>query len=364
MLRVVVIGLGPIGVACARSVADDATMRLVGLVDTDPSKIGMTLDAFGEPFAENCPAEGNVPDAENVRVAGTLVEALGMGTATPSAPATPGSPGSPGARAAADVAIITTTSRFDRLVPLIDACLSLGLSVVSSCEELAFPTYQHPELARQIDQKAIAAGRVILGTGVNPGFIMDSLAVTLASMVRTITGVKCTRRVNASLRRLPLQKKVGAMMKVSDFQTLAQTGKIGHMGLAESVALVAAGLGRCVPRGAVAVTLEPVVATEPVACSLGLIEPGRVTGMRNTATWEGQGLRVELDLTMAVGLTDPRDTIEVQGPVQFRMKIPGGLPGDSATVAALLNHARLLPGLKPGLRTMLDMPPAGCQTRG
>src|SRR3954463_2692892 len=175
MLRVVVVGLGPIGIGAARAVLADPGMKLVGLVDIDPAKVG-------KPVTE---LEGGPV------VSKSLKEGAGSG---------------------ADVAIVTTTSKLDRMAPTLREALALGLHVVSSCEEMAWPKYRHAELAGQLDAEAKRAGKVLLGTGVNPGFVMDLLPVVLSSMVLTAKRVRVLRQLDASTRRRPLQQKVGATM--------------------------------------------------------------------------------------------------------------------------------------------------------
>jgi 4-hydroxy-tetrahydrodipicolinate reductase len=241
--------------------------------------------------------------------------------------------------------------------------LSRGVAVVSSCERLAWPWYRHPAAGREIDATAKAAGRAVLGTGVNPGFVMDALAVVLSSMVRRVTAVHCERRVDAGLRRQPLQAKVGATMTVEHFAQLKAQEKIGHEGLPESIAMIAAALGRTCEPGSIQVALDPVVAQRPTPSALGLIEVGRVAGIHNVGKWSGDGLSITLDLTMAVGCSEPRDAVRIDGPVQLSLQIPGGVPGDSATVAALINHARAVHTAPAGLRTMLDIAPAPARGR-
>lgn len=303
------------------------------MVDVDPAKVGLTLDQL---------AGRDQTDQNQPCVVHRLDEALIEG---------------------ADVAILTTSSHFDAVAPMVLEVLDRGLAVVSSCEQMLWPWYRHRALANQVNAAAERAGRAVLGTGVNPGFVMDSLPVVMSSMLRRVKRVRCVRRVDASLRRAPLQAKVGATMAAEKFNELASQGRIGHQGLVESVALLAAGLGRKVKPDSVTETLEPCLADRPVSSALGLIEPGRVCGMRNVASWRGRDLRIELDLTMAVDLPDPKDTVELDGPVRLVVEIPGSVPGDSATVAALSNYVRVVHEAKPGLRTMLDVPTAGCRGR-
>jgi 4-hydroxy-tetrahydrodipicolinate reductase len=325
MLRVVVVGLGPIGIGAARAVLADPGMTLSGLVDIDPAKVG-------KPVAE---LAGGPAVVNSLKAA-----AEGGG---------------------ADVAIVTTTSKLDRMAPTLREALSLGLHVVSSCEEMAWPKYRHPDLAAQLDAEAKRAGKALLGTGVNPGFVMDFLPVVLSSMVLTTNHVRAVRRVDASTRRRPLQQKVGATMTREQFEGLKAKNEIGHQGIAESVAMIAAGLGREARPGSVAVTLEPVMAEREIPSALGVIRPGQVCGMKNVATWSGQGLAIELDLIMAVGFGEARDVVEIGGPVPLKLEVVGGTPGDTATIAALVNCARGLPRARPGLLTMLDIGVSGAR---
>jgi 4-hydroxy-tetrahydrodipicolinate reductase len=109
------------------------------------------------------------------------------------------------------------------------------------------------------------------------------------------------------------------------------------------------------------ITLDPVIAQREMNSALGPIPQGMVCGMRNIARWAGKGLTIELDLTMAIGAQDPQDRVELSGPTPLTLIIPNSTPGDTATVAALMNCARVLPRVSPGLKTMLDLPPASAR---
>ena len=329
----IVVGVGPIGLGCAQAVVADRALELVGMVDVDPVKVGQTLDQLS--------GRDNAHDASPV-VTADLGEAL---------------------RGGADVALVTTSSRFDKVAPTVQQLVGESVAVVSSCEQMLWPWYRHQQLADSIDAAARQSGCAVLGTGINPGFVMDSLAVTMASMLRRVTSVRCVRRVDAGLRRSPLQVKVGATLSKQQFSDLAEKGRIGHQGLGESLVLLAAGLGERVEPGTVCESLEPCLADRAIQSTLGLIAPGEVNGIHNVARWRSRDLMIELDLTMAVGLTDPKDTIHLDGPVSLSVTIPGSIPGDSATVAALINQIPIVCQAQPGLRTMLDLPPAGCRGR-
>jgi 4-hydroxy-tetrahydrodipicolinate reductase len=310
LLNVSIVGLGPIGLAAAQAVARDPGMNLAGLVDKSPDLVG-------------------------THSVGDLVVTSELDDA--------------------DVAIVCTTSNFDEMVPILDAAMQNGTHVVSSCEQMLWPSYRHPELADEVDQRARAAGVTLLGTGVNPGFALDVLPVVLSSMVLEVRKIKAIRRVDASTRRKPLQAKVGATLTPEAFAERKAADTIGHRGMAESVALVAAALGREIEPGGVTETLEPVLAETPTVSALGTIQPGQVAGIHNVGKWQGDGLSIDLDLIMSVGWPEPHDSVEIDGPVPLSLRIDGGTPGDTATVAALVNAARFMPHCQPGLRTMLDL---------
>ena len=325
-----VVGLGAIGLSCARAIACEPSLELVAVIDTDTEKAGKSIVELSGGAAcgqtDLC-ALSHIDDALAVKP---------------------------------QVAVVCTTSRFDQIAPLLRDLLDRGLAVVSSCEQMLYPWYRHAQLADDIDNAARAAGRAVLGTGVNPGFVMDYLPVVLASVVRRVTAVRCLRRVDASLRRAALQAKVGAGLSEKTFRARAAKGAIGHAGLAESLALLAAGLAHRVEPDSIEESLEPVLADRKLPWARGTIEPGQVTGVHHLAAWSAPDLSVTLDLTMAVGIDNPRDVVCIDGPVPVKLKIPGSVPGDSATVAALLNHIPIVHRAAPGLRTMIDLPPAGC----
>ena len=118
----------------------------------------------------------------------------------------------------ADVVIHTTSSSLPKVVDQLLACLEAECCIVSTCEELSYPYRTHPELSAKLDAAAKEWGVALVGTGVNPGFVMDKLVITLAAVSQRIEHAKALRVVDASKRRLPLQKKIGAGMSVEEFR--------------------------------------------------------------------------------------------------------------------------------------------------
>jgi 4-hydroxy-tetrahydrodipicolinate reductase len=82
-----------------------------------------------------------------------------------------------------------------------------------------------------------------LGTGINPGFLMDTLVITLTGVCQKINKIKVERVMNAATRRIPFQKKVGAGLTLAEFRRKMDTKQItGHVGLEQSIAMVASAL--------------------------------------------------------------------------------------------------------------------------
>ncbi|GII93731.1 NAD(P)H-dependent amine dehydrogenase family protein [Sinosporangium siamense] len=252
------------------------------------------------------------------------------------------------------VAIHCAGSSLAGAEPTLTALLSSGHHVVSTCEELADPWQAQPEVAARLDAVAREHGVVLLGTGVNPGYAMDYLPIVLSASQRSVRAVDVHRVQDAGLRRLPLQRKVGAGLSVEEFGERVRGGTIRHVGLPESARLVnrALGLG-CT---GFTETIDPIVAEKPVAYGEGLVEAGHVLGVDQlvVASRDGEAL-IRLHLQMAVGLPDPRDVITLDGEPGLT-SVVRGLHGDSATAAVVVNTLGRVGRAAPGLRTVDELP--------
>jgi 4-hydroxy-tetrahydrodipicolinate reductase len=259
---------------------------------------------------------------------------------------------------APDAILHCTSSFIPQVKDQLLLAAELGIDVVSSCEELLLPELQHPALAAEIDAAAQRGGATLLGTGVNPGFVMDTLAVLATGVCTSVSRVDCRRVVDAGTRRLPLQKKVGAGMTVAAFEAAVATGRFGHIGLRESIGLVGKGCGWQLDR--ITQTVEPVIAERDVTTPFLTVEKGQVAGIKNLGQGhQGNTLRVALDLRMYVGAPEPVDEVRIHGEPAMHLRAIGGTPGDQATAAMLVNMVPRVVGAQPGLKTMLDLPVPG-----
>jgi hypothetical protein len=325
-IRAVQYGVGPIGAAIVRLMREKDAIEIIGAIDSDPAKAGRDLgDVVG---GADAPWGIQISD-----------DAEAMLAKSP------------------DVVIHSTSSYLPDVMDQLLACLESECSVVSTCEELSYPFHKHPELSAKLDEEAKSGGVAIIGTGINPGFVMDKLLITLSAASQIIESARAVRIVDASKRRLPLQKKVGAGMTELEFRAQVTAGMIKHHGLPESVAMVSDALGLGVDD--ISETIEPVIARETVKTPFLEVAPGQVAGVHQIARgFAGGKEKIFMELQMFVGATDPRDTVEIAGNPNLTMTIPGGTHGDIATASVVVNCIPAILDATAGLRTSRDLPMA------
>jgi 4-hydroxy-tetrahydrodipicolinate reductase len=217
--------------------------------------------------------------------------------------------------------------------------------VVSTCEELSFPWTANPQLAAELDALARRAGVTLLGTGVNPGYAMDALPLMLTAPLAAVRAVRVLRVVDAGKRRGPLQRKVGAGLTPAEFEARVRAGSVRHVGLPESLHMLATGLGWQLDR--TDDSIGAVLADQPISTEFVQVEAGQVAGVRQV---------LNLELRMYVGAPDPQDTVEIEGDPPVRMTIAGGLHGDIATAAIAINAIPSVVRAAPGLASMSEVP--------
>ena len=322
-IRVIQYGLGPIGSAVARQVIARAGLELVGGVDIDPAKVGQDV--------------GEVIDLDHP-LGFPVAEKLGQILA----------------QTQAEVVLHTTSSYFDMFKPQVIEILQAGLDVVSTAEELSFPWLAHSTEAAELDAVAKQAGKTVLGTGVNPGFLMDSLPLNLTSICLDVDRVDVTRIINASNRRGPFQAKIGSGLTLEEFQAKMDAGRMGHVGLPESMDMVFHTLGRKLAR--YEESIEPVVADRLTKTDFFEVQPGQARGLKQVARgYSAEGEFMTLAFIAALDAEDDGDTIKISGKPDLEVKLKG-TNGDIATVAMTINAIRRVREAAPGLVTMCDLP--------
>jgi 4-hydroxy-tetrahydrodipicolinate reductase len=309
-LRVCVVGLGPIGIELTKAIAKRRGLRIVAAVDVAPQLLG-------KPLGELC--DGAPMD---VRIEGSLEGALLPGRA--------------------EAIALTTTSRFFGIVSDLETCIRRRVHVVSTCEELSAPGVD-PQTWARLDEHARQVDVTVIGTGVNPGFVMDRLPLALAGACVSVESVRVERVVDASRRRGPLRKKVGEGLTVAEFEEGVREKRIGHVGLRESALLLAEGLGWRID--SYEETIEPAVD-----------EAGKVLGIRQRGKATVGGLeKISLALDMYVGAPDPHDRVMLEADPPMDVTLHGGTQGDRATVGTALNALSRLRSAPRGMVTVADV---------
>ena len=256
--------------------------------------------------------------------------------------------------AGASIAVLTTVSTLQAIQSQIENCLNAGYHVVTTCEELSYPWQRDAQASAAIDELARAKGLGVLGTGVNPGFMMDFLPQALTAICQRVDHIIVERFQDASTRRVPFQKKVGVGLTPTQFQAKKDDGSLKHVGLEESMHLIASQLGWKLDR--TEDIIEPVLAETEYENGEVKIPAGDALGVMQT----GRGFRdgkevITLLFKAAAGLENPRDKIIIEGDPSFESVIPGGINGDNATCSILLNACRAISNARPGLRTMAEV---------
>lgn len=325
--RVLLVGLGAVGRAVGTELASKDSCVIVGAVDIDPRLAGLPLSTV---------VAGAPPTA---RISSIIRDAPPC-----------------------DVAFVATTSFLHQLEPVVRSLVQRGVNVVSICEELGYPFTTNPRIADTIDVLAREHGVTVLGTGCNPGMLMDTLPLTLSSLTLNVKGVRMRRSADMSGYGAILTK-FGLGLTEEAFARQRESGEvIGHVGFAESISALASGLGWRLDRIEVAHPESLFVTPEQRNVRLISLAPGTVAVIRHGV--KGFiGDRAVIDAAIDFGIFAANDPYSYGGSwllesdfqdVEFTS--PPGLDSFLSTVAVAANVLAAVRDAPSGLLTMADMP--------
>jgi 4-hydroxy-tetrahydrodipicolinate reductase len=322
-INVMFYGLGPIGAAVARQVATRRGFKVVGGIDIDHAKLGRDLGdviGLGKPL--------------KVRVTNDAAGALKKGKP--------------------DVVVLCTSSSLRRVMPQIETILKARIPIVSTTEELSYPVGKNRSLARKIDAMAKKAKVAVLGTGVNPGFTMDALPIMLTGVCERVDSIRVDRIQDARSRRLPFQQKIGSGLTGAQFQKKVGDGTVRHVGLTESVTMIADALGWKLDK--VTDEITPKIADATVESEYLAVDQGYVCGIvQDGIGWRDGKPLVTLHMEAYLGAPESYDAVTIEGNPRIQQKISGGVHGDVATASITVNSIPKVLESPAGLRTMRDM---------
>jgi 2,4-diaminopentanoate dehydrogenase len=322
-IRVLLVGLGPIGAAIARQVVDRKGYQLVGAVDIDETKAGR--------------------DAGDVIELGRKLRVKVMSDVGKAIKATK-----------PDVAVLCTSSSLKSVVGQFEAVLKHRVPIVTTTEEAAYPSRANRRLAARLDEAAKKAKVAVLGTGVNPGFAMDALPIALTAVCERVESVEVVRVQDARIRRLPFQQKIGAGMTKEQFYQQVSAGTVRHVGFTESIQMIADALGWKLD--SITDDVKPKIAEATVASELLAVDAGYVSGIiQNGAGFVNGKPLITLRLEAYLGAPESYEQIVIEGSPRIHSRIDGGIHGDIATASIAINAIPAVIAATPGFRTMRDM---------
>jgi len=321
-IRFVHMGLGPMGAKVCRLALEKDGMEIVGAIEL--ANIGKDV--------------GEVLD---------LGKALGVVLTDDLTTALASKP---------DVALHTTVSSalkaYEQMAPIVKA----GVNVVSTAEELAYTWITEPEMSAELDSLAKENNVTVLGTGVNPGFAMDTFPIVMTGVCHSVEHIRVARIQDARSRRLPFQKKIGAGLTTAGFAELKATGKLRHVGLRESADMIAASMGWVIDE--YSETIDPIIAKQDVSSDFITVKAGQAAGVEQISIVKMNGKEImRMEFQAYLGAPESHDTVYITGTPNLEAKVKGGVHGDLATAAMAVNSIPRVINAPPGLITMKDLPP-------
>jgi hypothetical protein len=323
--RVIQVGFGSLGRHIASAILKRDNLELVAVIDANPDLKNKTI----EELVEDVDSDMTITDDLKLVL-----------KADP-----------------ADVAIVATASALEAVTSTIEMCLENGLDVISICEELSFPYQKQPDIAKNLDRIAKKKSKTVVGTGINPGYLMDLLPIVLTGPCQYVDRITVTRHMNSSRRRPSFQKKIGTGMTVEEFRKKIDEGQItGHVGLIESIQMIDAGLNLGLD-DIEELPPEAIIAEEEITNPFATIKKGDVLGLKSVGIGKRNGEQiVTLDFQAYAEATPEYDEVVIEGLPPITQRIKGGVQGDHGTIGMLLNLIPIVVKESPGLKTMKDLP--------
>jgi hypothetical protein len=264
------------------------------------------------------------------------------------------------AQARPHVAIQATCSRLTDALPEISTLMRNGVHVISIAEEMAYPAARSPAIAAELHRQAIEHRVAVVGTGINPGFVLDLLVITLSGVCSDIQSIAARRVNDLSPYGPSVLASQGVGLTPDAFRKGVEDGTVvGHFGFPESIHMIAGALGWEIHR--IEEHREPIISNVRRQTPFVVVEPGHVAGCLHTAV----GYRAD---AAVITLVHPQqvhpehegvatgDTIEITGTPNVRLAGSPEIPGGLGTIAIAVNMIPRVLNAPPGLHSMADLP--------
>lgn len=331
-VKVAIWGFGAMGSGMAEVLLRKQGVDIVGVCDIHPDRVGKSMfDVLGVPKG----------DRKEVVIKGDITKVI--------------------KKESADVVLLCTDSFTAKTFDKIKLIVELGINVVSTAEEMSYPKAQEPKLAAKINKLAKANGVSVLGTGINPGLMMDLLAILMTGACTDVEYVKCERVNSLSPFGPAVMEEQGVGITLEEFNTQSEAGHLaGHVGFNESVTMICDAIGWKLDK-AVEQTMAPIVSNVHRKTKYAEVLPGNVAG----CTMKGYGyvngkLAVEMihpqQIEPELEGTNTGDYVVIKGTPNVNLSNKPEIPGGIGTIAMCINMIPHVINARPGLHTMIDLP--------
>jgi 4-hydroxy-tetrahydrodipicolinate reductase len=330
-IKIVIWGFGAMGKGMADMLLTKKGVEITGVCDLHPDLVGNSIFNVLEEKQNN---------HKNVLVSNNIDELLN--------------------KESCDLVLLCTDSYTRKAFPKMKMILEAGINCISTAEEMAYPKAQEPELAKKLNIIAKENGVTVLGTGINPGFIMDLLVIALSGTMIDVEHIEANRVNSLSPFGPAVMEEQGVGITVDEFNHGVETDTLaGHVGFAESIYMIADALGKKLD--GYEQQMKPIVTSLDRKSKYGEALKGNVAGVNMT----GQGLidgEVFIDMKHPQQIepemegTNTGDYINIKGTPNIHMAITPEIDGGIGTIAMCVNMIPHVLNSRPGLKTMIDLP--------
>jgi 4-hydroxy-tetrahydrodipicolinate reductase len=330
--RVLVWGLGAMGSGVARNIVKKEDLRLVGAVEKDPERIGKDL---GEYLGEERTGRLVYSDIEKA-----IVETR------------------------PDIVVIATNSFVKEVLPKIEVAARHHVDILTIAEEMAFPFVSHPEESEVLENIAWRYGVSILGTGINPGFVLDLLIIAMTGACLKVNRIEARRINDLSPFGKTVMETQGVGTTPEEFKKGIEKGDIvGHIGFQQSIAMIGNALGWEIDR--IEESREPIISNTERKTAVAHVKPGMVAGCKHVGRgYCGDKLMIELvhpqQILPETEGVDTGDYIDIYGDPEIHLSIKPEIPGGKGTIALATNMIPAVIEAAPGLLEMSELPIPRC----
>lgn len=330
-VKVVTWGLGSMGSGIAKMILGKKGFTIVGAIDMDPNKVGKKLCNILdlEENEDNCCIVMDKPE-----------QVIKKGFA--------------------DVCMIATASFTKMVFPLIKMAAEAGMNVVTTAEEMSYPKVLDPELSEKMDEIAKANNISILGTGVNPGFIMDLIVIALTGVCDKVDNINVSRINDLACFGKAVMVEQGIGLKKEEFIEGVKNDTVaGHVGFLQSFGMFEEAFN--VKFNDIRQEKEPILTNVPRSTEIVSVKSGDVAGCRQLGYASlGDKIFIKMEhpqqIRPEIENVDTGDYITINGDPKIDLQIKPEIPGGIATIAICVNMIPLVMNSTPGLKTMLDLP--------